>query len=239
MAGFIKIYRNLTKWGWYDDANTMRVFLDILLHANYQDGEYHGYPVKAGECVIGRKALAQRLGISERSVRTALEHLKSSGEVTIKTTNRFSIVTVANWEKYQVEGDATDQQNVQQLTNNRPTTDQQLTTSKKERKKERKNNNRGFTPPTLEEVRSYCSERKNKVDAETFWDFYQGKGWMVGKNKMKDWKAAVRTWEKSRSESHKSYKPEPPKYKKLEPEPERDTVQMPAEIRAKLRRIYD
>ena len=53
-----------------------------------------------------------------------------------------------------------------------------------------------FAPPTIEEVREYCRERGNKVDPEKFIDFYTSKGWMVGKNKMKDWKAAVRTWEK-------------------------------------------
>lgn len=55
-----------------------------------------------------------------------------------------------------------------------------------------------FIPPTVAEVRAYCQERRNNVDPETFVDFYTGKGWMVGKNKMKDWKAAVRTWEKNR-----------------------------------------
>jgi hypothetical protein len=54
-----------------------------------------------------------------------------------------------------------------------------------------------FKPPTLEEVKAYCKERNNKVDAERWYDFYSSKGWMIGKNKMKDWKAAVRTWEKS------------------------------------------
>lgn len=53
-----------------------------------------------------------------------------------------------------------------------------------------------FAPPTLEEVKAYCRERGNNVDPERWMDFYQSKGWMVGKNKMKDWKAAVRTWEK-------------------------------------------
>ena len=52
-----------------------------------------------------------------------------------------------------------------------------------------------FTPPTLAEVQAYCLERGNNVDAERFIDFYSSKGWMVGKNKMKDWKAAVRNWE--------------------------------------------
>ncbi len=54
-----------------------------------------------------------------------------------------------------------------------------------------------FIPPTLEEVAAYCKERNNRVDAGRFVDFYTAKGWMVGKNKMKDWKSAVRTWERN------------------------------------------
>ena len=58
-----------------------------------------------------------------------------------------------------------------------------------------------FIPPTVEEVESYCSERGNGIDAQSFIDFYESKGWMIGKNKMKDWKAAVRTWERSRNKN--------------------------------------
>ncbi len=54
-----------------------------------------------------------------------------------------------------------------------------------------------FTPPTLEEVTAYCIERNNSVDAQRFIDYYTSNGWQVGKNKMKDWKAAVRTWERN------------------------------------------
>ena len=53
-----------------------------------------------------------------------------------------------------------------------------------------------FKAPTVDEVRAYCTERKNKVDPEAFVNFYESKGWMNGKNKMKDWKACVRTWER-------------------------------------------
>jgi hypothetical protein len=52
-----------------------------------------------------------------------------------------------------------------------------------------------FTPPTLQEVEAYCQERGNAVDPQHFVDFYSAKGWMIGKNRMKDWKAAVRNWE--------------------------------------------
>ena len=57
-----------------------------------------------------------------------------------------------------------------------------------------------FSPPSLDEVHAYISERGSAVDAQQFVDFYASKGWMVGKNRMKDWKAAVRTWEKRRKE---------------------------------------
>jgi len=59
------------------------------------------------------------------------------------------------------------------------------------------NKSHGFIPPTLEEVAEYCKQRNNSVDPQKWYDFYSAKGWMIGKNKMKDWKAAVRTWEKS------------------------------------------
>ena len=70
----------------------------------------------------------------------------------------------------------------------------------KEQDKE-KIKSRVFKPPTLEEVISYCRERENKVDAERFINFYEAKGWMIGKNKIKNWKAAVRNWEKSDKDS--------------------------------------
>ena len=60
-----------------------------------------------------------------------------------------------------------------------------------------------FVPPTVEDVKAYCIERRNGIDAESFVDFYESKGWMVGKNHMKDWKAAVRTWEKTHEEKSK------------------------------------
>lgn len=60
-----------------------------------------------------------------------------------------------------------------------------------------------FAPPTLEDVQAYCSERKNTVDPQRFIDYYSANGWKVGKNPMKDWKAAVRTWERSGYDSHK------------------------------------
>jgi len=61
-----------------------------------------------------------------------------------------------------------------------------------------------FAPPTLDDVKSFCKERQNKIDPEKWFDFYSSKGWMIGKNKMKDWKACVRTWEKGSDLNNKN-----------------------------------
>ena len=62
-----------------------------------------------------------------------------------------------------------------------------------------------FVPPTLDEIKDYCLERNNNVDPQRFYDFYEAKGWYVGKNKMKDWKAAVRTWERSNQSNNSNH----------------------------------
>jgi hypothetical protein len=73
-----------------------------------------------------------------------------------------------------------------------------------------KEENKGrFTPPSIEEVTTYCKERGNVVDARRFIDFYEAKGWMIGKNKMKSWKAAVRTWEQNEQNNPRINKPSP------------------------------
>jgi len=66
---------------------------------------------------------------------------------------------------------------------------------RREDKSIKRGSTNGFVAPTEDEVRTYCSERNNDINPTTFIDFYASKGWMVGSNKMKDWKAAIRLWE--------------------------------------------
>ena len=204
MEGYIKLFRSLLDWEWYSDINTRLVFIHLLLNANWEESGFKGIDIPKGGLVIGRKQLAESVGISEQSVRTALEHLKSTNEITIKSTNKFSVITIVNWEKYQCVREELTNESTNNLTNNQPTTNQQLTTEEEYKNIRIKeiNNIRGkiFVPPTIEEVKDYCHERNNNIDPETFINFYESKGWYVGKNKMKDWKAAIRTWERNRKE---------------------------------------
>lgn len=118
---FVKLYRKFTKWGWYSDPATKSVFLHLLLTANWQDGEFLGEEVKAGECVFGRKKAAEALGLSEQNVRTALEHLRKTGEIsTSKSTNRFSIIKIEKWAFYQGIESEPNQRTNQTLTSSQP-----------------------------------------------------------------------------------------------------------------------
>lgn len=129
-GGYVKIYRKIKNWEWYKDGNTLRVFLHLLLSANYAPSKYKGHDVGVGSLVTGRKQLADELSLSEQQIRTALEHLRATNEITIKTTNKFSVITLTNYAVYQVPDGISNQQDNQQITNNQPTSNQQVTTSK-------------------------------------------------------------------------------------------------------------
>lgn len=134
------------------------------------------------------------------ATRSALKELEAFGYLTrrpIRENGRIKDWEYNIFEIPQAEISLVENQQVEKRTQQNK---EQQTTDQQNTKKER---SMPFTPPTLEEVKAYCLERKNKVDAERFIDFYQSKGWFVGKNKMKDWKAAVRTWEKEDAQKGK------------------------------------
>lgn len=115
-TGWISLYRKFTEWEWYTDANTMRVFLHLLLKANHKEGHWQGKIIQRGQLITGRKTIADELKISERSVRTALDKLKMTNEITIESTNKFSIVTIVKYDIYQDNQKENDQQNDQRAT---------------------------------------------------------------------------------------------------------------------------
>ena len=125
--GFIKLHRSILDWEWFQDDKTFKVFIYLLLNANWEDSRFRGYDIPRGSLVIGYTALSKNLGISVRSARTAINHLKSTGELTVKTTNRFSIATIVNWEKYQGRPEQSDKLNdkptVTQATGKRQASD--------------------------------------------------------------------------------------------------------------------
>jgi hypothetical protein len=180
MSGWIKLHRSLKEWEWYDDHNATRLLLHLLVSVNYEDKQWKGHTVKAGSMITSWESLSKEIGLSVKQIRLAMNKLESSKEILRFTTNKWQAVTLVKWEKLQ----GCDSEKGSQRDSQRATT------------KEYKEIKKVFIVPTVQEVMEYCKERKNLVEANKFVDFYESKGWMVGSNKMKDWKAAVRTWEK-------------------------------------------
>lgn len=117
--GYIKLYRKMEKWEWYTDPNTKALFLDLILEANIRDRRFRNKEIKRGQVITSLERMSKRNGLTIRQTRTALEHLISSGDIDKQTTNRYSIITVLNYELYQDERQTTDKQE----TNNRQTND--------------------------------------------------------------------------------------------------------------------
>lgn len=134
--GWLKLHRRLLTWEWYTDSNTLRLFLHFLLTANYEVQRWQGIVIQPGQLLIGRRQLAFELKLTEQEIRTSIRKLESTNEITKKSTNRYSIVTICNWDDYQ-NTTTSDQPASQPAT--QQTINHQSTTIKegKERKEEK------------------------------------------------------------------------------------------------------
>jgi len=139
--GYIKLHRQIIEWEWYSDTPTRSVFIDLLLNASHNGYKWHGLDIERGQAIFGRKEASKRLGLSEQSIRSAIKHLKSTSEITIKVTNKFSLITIVNYSKYQDEDCKSTSKVTTQLTNDQPATNQQLTTTKNVNNEKNVNNN--------------------------------------------------------------------------------------------------
>ena len=123
---FVKVYHKLLDWEWYDDANTFRLFMHCLLKANWKPNKWHGIDVEAGQFITSLPSLSEELRLSIQQVRTALEHLKSTGEITDYQQGKCRIITVVKWNEYQAINRQTNRQSTgNQQDDNRIATDYQ------------------------------------------------------------------------------------------------------------------
>lgn len=164
---------------------------EMLLYAliySYSDG---------GSAFYGStEYLAKRLGSSKSRIIKVLNEMVSKGLIIKKTSGRFNFYVtnynyVCNTDEQKVSVQNTERCHIDTESSVVPTPNNI-------------NNNindtisvKRFVKPNVEEIESYCKERNNSVDAQQFFDYYESKGWKVGKSPMKDWKASVRTWEKN------------------------------------------
>ena len=210
MSEAIFIPRNITERSWVNNPATFYLFLKLVLKANQQ-----------GEIITSVASLARGLHLKDNQVKYGLACLRNDKRITYQGTNRYTKITICDYESYLCPFNGTEEQAsckqiCEQETNKKnapllppdgssPCTPSSLTPYIPQEKKKTavadKESAKRFVKPSVEEIRAYCRERHNTIDAEKFFYHYEANGWMVGPKKpMKNWKAAVITWEKNQKE---------------------------------------
>ena len=130
-TGYIKLHRKMLDWQWYDDIAVKTVFLHLLLTASYKNSSWQNEAIKPGQVITSYESMNKILKIGVQKIRTAIKKLKSTGEITIESTNKYTLITIEKWEQYQYTADEPNTQiNKQtniQLTSNQQATNKQLT----------------------------------------------------------------------------------------------------------------
>lgn len=201
LSGFVCLHRGFLDWEWATEPVMVSVFVRLLLLASFRDTEWRGVRIARGQLITSRENLARQCGISVQVLRTALNRLKSTGEITSQSTNRFTLITVVNYDKYQyLTRQANQQSNPpsnKQITSGQPATNHIGTMVRSITR------GRGaaapaltFDPPGVDEVRSYMLERGYPDEAERFVSTYARQGWRLTNGLlMTDWRAAVDSWQ--------------------------------------------
>lgn len=206
--GYIKLHRQIQDcWIWDTGKFDKRsAWIDLLMLANHHDKKFmfNGEPIvlTRGQFMTSIRKLAIRWDWSTSTVFDFLKILEDDNMIKKESDSHRTLLTIINYEVYQGAPNTDQTQTEHQSNANR----KQIETTKEYkniRNKEFKENDtpngvskrKCFAPPTVDEVRAYCQERGNNIDPQRFVDFYESKDWHIGKDKMKNWKAAVRTWE--------------------------------------------
>lgn len=209
--GYLKLYRKFQQnpfWTEKRKFSKAEAWIDILFTVRYQDEpERVIIKNKILECKMGEslKSLStwgERWGWSTSAVVRFFELLKKLEQIETvneKVTNRL---IVCNYSTYNIK------RNDNNLNTESNRNESEMKVKTEEERKERKKVNKGrFTPPTIQEISAYCLERKNNVDPKKFFYHYEANGWMIGKNKMKSWKAAIVTWERNNKQTNNYQSP--------------------------------
>ena len=165
--GFIKLHRKIIEWEWYSDVNVCRVFLHLLLTANFENKKWQGIDISRGQVITSLEKLGKSTTLTIQQVRTALTKLKSTHEITIKATKLHTFITLTNYNLYQ---DIVIESNTPDNTpdNNSSTNDQQTINKEATTTKEGKE---GEERKRMEEEKKLLIENQ----FESFWNLYDKK----------------------------------------------------------------
>lgn len=209
MEGWITLHRKFLSWEWFDKPEMVQLFIWLLLNANYTDKKWQGQVIKRGQILTTTPKIMEALRLSEQQARTCIGRLKSTGEITCKSTNKYTIITICNYDRYQNDNFESNGQNNGQP--NTPATDEQRTNNGRlyDRLYVSNNNNNNNNISVCNAHTREDKERddifkifflKNFVnpayEVERFYNHYEAQGWDRGNGqKITNKVAAARNWE--------------------------------------------
>ena len=150
--GYVKLFRSIKQWEWHDEPATLSLFIHCLAMANHKPTKWRGITIERGTFVSSRAKLMDMTGLSERAFRTALDRLKESGTVSSKSTNKYTIYKVENYNSYQDDVQQSDQQETQQAsqqTSSKRHTNKKLKNEKNEEEVKEKKKKEKFEPERM------------------------------------------------------------------------------------------
>lgn len=208
--GYIGLWRSLLSWEWFQEPNTLSVFIYCLLRACPKEDKWKGHTIKRGSFITSLAKISKDTGLSVQQTRTALEHLETTGEITKCSTSKFTVISVKNYDCYQVDNKQNNKQSTKYQHTKQQTNNKQITTDKNKKRdilpkgnislgKKGKNSPDvavpGGTPqangkPTREMVLGYGEKiGKSKVCVSEFYTYLE-----LSKDNFENWQAKLKEW---------------------------------------------
>lgn len=210
MEGWISLHRKFLSWEWFDKPEMVQLFIWLLLNANYTDKKWQGQVIKRGQILTTTPKIMEALRLTEQQTRTCIGRLKSTGEITCKSTNKYTIITICNYDRYQNDNLESNGQNNGQP--NTPATDKQRTNNGRLYDRLYVSNNNNNNNNNISVCNAHTREDKERDDifkifflknfvnpayeVERFYNHYEAQGWDRGNGqKITNKVAAARNWE--------------------------------------------
>lgn len=224
MRGWIALHRQFTQWEWFDKPEMVQLFIYLLISATHEDTQWRGMDIKRGQMITSLEKISVATGLSIRTIRTCLSHLKMTNEITCESTNKSTLITICNYGKYQGVDNERDKhidtQSDKQTTSKRQTNDKQTTNPIYNNNNNNNNNNNKISLSSAQErTREQERERVFKLfflknfispaaEVDRFYANYEAQGWRRANGQMiTDVIATAKGWQQA--EVEKKRFPEP------------------------------
>jgi DNA-binding MarR family transcriptional regulator len=208
MIDFIKLHRDILDWEWYQSSEVSRLYIHLILRANFLSKKWQGYAVNRGQLITSNKHLAIELGMTIQVIRTALKKLESSNYIKRKTTNKFTLITIINYDTKQSAKNISNKQSIPPETIKPQTSSISLTTTKESKKDNKVNKikiverkakfknlvfeHSQYSTEILSSFFNYWSE----MDLKTKTLRFEEVSFFEIENRLKGWLSKERNWNK-------------------------------------------